>query len=164
MSSELHIQMFSVKEEDFTNGMDKARQKASIKAKVLRLQKDLNKAAQEKEGLCMYVQNIHRDPLIFRCKEPERHGCAPGADKSKNKPFASKQLQTIHSSCRTKQKRKPTHPWSDCISNWKEKDCAHSFVLISCCVKMKRFERTSSRGAASGPVNNSRFLPTAMLV
>ncbi|CAM5147326.1 unnamed protein product [Eretmochelys imbricata] len=40
-----------------------------------------------------------------------------------------------------------------------EQDCAHSSVLISCCVKMKRFERTSSRGAASGPGNNSRFLP-----
>ncbi|CAM4631498.1 unnamed protein product, partial [Caretta caretta] len=57
------------------------------------------------------------------------------------------------------QKRKPTHPWSDCISNWKERDCAHSSVLISCCVKMKRFEHTSSRGAASGPGNNSKFLP-----
>lgn len=55
MSSELHIQMFSVKEEDFTNGMDKARQKASIKAKVLRLQKELNKAAQEKEGSCLLL-------------------------------------------------------------------------------------------------------------
>ncbi|CAM4616234.1 unnamed protein product, partial [Lepidochelys olivacea] len=103
-------------------------------------------------------EQLLQDPLIFRCKEPERHGCAPGAGlKTSLLRANSCKLSTVLAEL--EQKRKPTHPWSDCISNWKERDCAHSSVLISCCVKMKLFERTSSRGAASGPGNNSRFLP-----
>lgn len=47
----LNILFFSLKEEEPNNAMSKERQESSIKSKLLRLQRDIEKASRDQEGV-----------------------------------------------------------------------------------------------------------------
>ncbi|XP_066477685.1 nostrin [Tiliqua scincoides] len=136
-------------EEDSASLIEKDRRQESIKAKVLRVQKDLEKALQDKTGLERMLQAYTQTPQFSDTKNQQ--DITEQLDETTLKVGL---LQATHYKLASvlaeiEQKPKPRQPWNDCISKWKEKDSMHSSVQIACPLKMKRSRRTLSMIAAA---------------
>ncbi|XP_054827224.1 nostrin isoform X2 [Eublepharis macularius] len=146
-------------EEDSTSLIEKERRQASIKTKVLRLQKDLEKALQNKRGLERMLQAYLEMPQF---SDPKNHNEI--TEQLSETTLKVSLLQANYFKLGSiladmEQTPKPTEPWNDCISKWKEKDCVHSSVMITYPIKMKHFQQTRSTQVASETRSNSSSLP-----
>nr|XP_028572209.1 nostrin-like isoform X2 [Podarcis muralis] len=138
----------SAKEEDATSLIEKERRQASIKAKVLRVQKDLEKALQDKAGLERMLNAYTESPQFSDAKN--QNDITEQLDETSLKVIL---LHANHFKLATvlaeiEQMPKPVEP-RNCISKWKEKDCVHHSVAITRPVKKKHFKQTLSTGATS---------------
>ncbi|XP_053142991.1 nostrin [Hemicordylus capensis] len=149
-------------EEDSTSLIEKERRQDSIKAKVLRLQKDLEKALQDKTGLERMLKAYMDTPQFSDAKN--RNDITEHLDEVTLKVslLQANHFKLANVLAEIEQKPKPTEPWNDYISKWKEKDCMHSSVLIPCPVKVKRFEQVVSAGAASEAGTNPSSQPATV--
>ncbi|XP_036277954.1 nostrin isoform X3 [Pipistrellus kuhlii] len=124
-------------EEDPNNAMNKERQKSSIKSKLSRLQRDIEKASSDREeiysqGQMMYPQTILKLDLM-----------------QANAYKLSSVLAELE------QRPQPSHPCSNSIFKRKEKQQTHSYVRISRPFLMKRSETVVRRASSGGQSNPS---------
>ncbi|XP_060113260.1 nostrin [Heteronotia binoei] len=145
-------------EEDSTSLIEKERRHASIKAKVLRLQKDLEKALQDKRGLERMFQAYLDMPQFSDPKNQNEITEQLSEATLKVNLLQANYFKLGSLLAEMEQKPKPTEPWNNCISKWKEKDCVHSSVMITCPVKVKDFEQTLSTRVASERGSNPSSL------
>ncbi|XP_072837879.2 nostrin [Pogona vitticeps] len=145
-------------EEDATSLIEKERRHASINAKVLRLQKDLEKAVQDKTGLERMLKAYTETPQFSDAKN--QNDITTQLDEATLKATL---LQANHFKLASvlagmEQKPKPAQPWNNCISKWKEKDCVHNSVVITRPVKMKHLKQNlSTRNTSEVEANSSNF-------
>ncbi|XP_061464561.1 nostrin [Rhineura floridana] len=149
-------------EEDSTSLIEKERRQASIKAKVLRLQKDLEKALQDKTGLERMLKAYTESPQFSDAKN--QYDITEQLDETSLKVIL---LQANHFKLASvlaeiEQKPKPTEPWNNRVSKWKEKDCVHNSLVITCPVKMERFKRTLSTRVSSEVGTNASCVPATV--
>ncbi|XP_034989068.1 nostrin isoform X2 [Zootoca vivipara] len=159
--TKLELLLTDYYEEDATSLIEKERRQASIKAKVLRVQKDLEKALQDKTGLERMLNAYTESPQFSDAKN--QNDITEQLDETSLKVIL---LQANHFKLATvlaeiEQMPKPVEPWN-CISKWKEKDCVHHSVAITCPVKKKHFKQTLSTGATSEEGINRSCPPVAV--
>ncbi|XP_033022421.1 nostrin isoform X1 [Lacerta agilis] len=159
--TKLELLLTDYYEEDATSLIEKERRQASIKAKVLRVQKDLEKALQDKTGLERMLNAYTESPQFSDAKN--QNDITEQLDETSLKVIL---LQANHFKLATvlaeiEQMPKPVEPWN-CISKWKEKDCVHHSVAITCPVKKKHFKQTLSTEATSEEGINRSCPPVAV--
>ncbi|XP_042306173.1 nostrin [Sceloporus undulatus] len=143
-------------EEDATSLIEKERRQASIKAKVLRLQKDLEKAIQDKTGLERMLKAYTETPQFSDAKNQNNITEQLYETTLKATLLQANHFKLASVLAEIEQKPKPTQPWNNCISKWKEKDCVHSSIVFTCPMKGNRFKRTvSTRSAGEGRAHSS---------
>uniref|UniRef100_H0V6L5 Nostrin n=1 Tax=Cavia porcellus TaxID=10141 RepID=H0V6L5_CAVPO len=128
-------------EEDPNNAMDKERRKSLIKPKLLRLQRDIEKAAKDKEGLERML-NTYSSNSSF-------------SDKKSQKDTAALMDENNLKLDLLQQRTKPNHPCSNSIFKWKDKEHTHTYIKISRPFLTKRLENALSRTSSGGQKNPS---------
>ncbi|KAM8788169.1 nostrin isoform 2-T2 [Rhynchonycteris naso] len=141
-------------EEDPNNAMNKERQRSSIKSKLLRLQKDIEKASRDQEGLermlKAYSNNSFSDP------ESQKSTAALMDETSLKLDLLQANAYKLSAVlAELEQRPQPSHPCSNSIFKWKEKQQTHSYVRLSRPFLMKRSENIVRRTSSSGQSNPS---------
>ncbi|KAK1336912.1 hypothetical protein QTO34_002950 [Cnephaeus nilssonii] len=141
-------------EEDPNNAMNKERQKSSIKAKLLRLQRDIEKASSDREGLQRmlkaYSNNSFSDPESQKSTAALMEETILKLDLMQANAY---KLSSVLAEL--EQRPQPSHPCSNSIFKRKEKQQTHSYVRISRPFLMKRSETTVRRTSSGGQSNPS---------
>ncbi|XP_029788847.1 nostrin isoform X2 [Suricata suricatta] len=132
-------------EEDLNNAMNKERQESSIKSKLLRLQKDIEKASRDRAGLEQMLQSSSSDST-FSDTESQRITAALMDETNLKLDLLQANSYKLSSVlAELEQRPQPNHPCSNSIFRWKEKQQTHSYVKISRPFRMK-VSRASSAG------------------
>lgn len=141
-------------EEDPNNAMNKERQKSSIKSKLLRLQRDIEKASSDREGLRRmlkaYSNNSFSDPESQKSTAALMEETILKLDLMQANAY---KLSSVLAEL--EQRPQPSHPCSNSIFKRKEKQQTHSYVRISRPFLMKRSETIVRRASSSGQSNPS---------
>ncbi|XP_058405165.1 nostrin isoform X2 [Diceros bicornis minor] len=161
-------------EEDPNNAMNKERQESSIKSKLLRLQRDIEKASRDQEGLGRMLRAYSSDSS-FSDAESQKTTAAlmdeltlGSSENNRRKERCDGTEEREQSGCETnlkldllqansyklssvlaelEKRPQPSHPCSNSIFKWKEKQ-THSYVKISRPFLMKRLENVVSRASS----------------
>uniref|UniRef100_A0A8B9WIX6 Nostrin n=1 Tax=Bos mutus grunniens TaxID=30521 RepID=A0A8B9WIX6_BOSMU len=148
-----HISVFGqtlTTEEDPKNAMSKERQTSSIKSKLLRLQKDIEKASRDQEGLERMLR-AYSSHSSFSDSESEKSTAALMDENSLKLDLLQANSYKLSSVlAELEQRPQPNHPCSNSIFKWKEKQQTHSSVKISRPVLMKRLENVVNRASSDG--------------
>lgn len=141
-------------EEDPNNAMNKERQKSSIKSKLLRLQRDIEKASSDREGLRRmlkaYSSNSFSDPESQKSTAALMEETILKLDLMQANAY---KLSSVLAEL--EQRPQPSHPCSNSIFKRKEKQQTHSYVRISRPFLMKRSETIVRRASSGGQSNPS---------
>ncbi|KAB0381428.1 hypothetical protein FD755_009212 [Muntiacus reevesi] len=136
-------------EEDPKNAMSKERQTSSIKSKLLRLQKDIEKATRDQEGLERMLR-AYSSHSSFSDSESEKSTAALMDENSLKLDLLQANCYKLSSVlAELEQRPQPSHPCSNSIFKWKEKQ-THSSVKISRPVLTKRLENVVNRASSDG--------------
>ncbi|XP_013919210.1 PREDICTED: nostrin [Thamnophis sirtalis] len=161
-------------EEDMMSLIEKERRQAAIKAKIARVQTDLEKALQDKTGYLTlsafytssFTQGLER--MLQAYKETPQFSDAKNINDTitqlNEATLKASLLQANHfklgsALAEIEKKPKPSHLCNDCISKWKEKDCLHSSVTITCPVTMRSIKQTLKMRNTSESGISSSCLP-----
>uniref|UniRef100_F1S1W6 Nostrin n=1 Tax=Sus scrofa TaxID=9823 RepID=F1S1W6_PIG len=148
-------------EEDPKNAMSKEWQVSSLKSKLSRLQKDIEKASQDQEGLERMLR-AYTSHSSFSDTESQKNTAALIDENNLKLDLLQANSYKLSSIlAELEQRPQPSHPCSNSIFRWKEKQQTHSSVKISRPFLMKRLENVvggascgqripSSSSAASG--------------
>ncbi|KAM7104484.1 nostrin isoform 2-T2 [Molossus nigricans] len=139
-------------EEDPNNAMNKDRQKSSIKSKLLRLQRDIEKALNDREGLQRMLKAYSSDS-----SDPEIQRSTAALMDETNLKLDLLQANAYKLSsvlAELEQRPQPSHPCSNFIFKRKEKQ-THSYVRIPRPFLMKRSENVVRRASFGGQSNPS---------
>ncbi|XP_023398634.1 nostrin isoform X2 [Loxodonta africana] len=153
-----HISAFGqtlTMEEDPNNSMDKERRKSSIKSKLLRLQRDIEKASKDKEGLEQMLNAYSSNSSFSDGKNQKDTAALMDETNLKLDLLQANAYKLSSILAELEQRPKPTHPCSTCIFKWKEKEQTHSYVKISRPFMMKRLENIVSKASSGGQNNPS---------
>ncbi|XP_003405857.1 nostrin isoform X1 [Loxodonta africana] len=142
-------------EEDPNNSMDKERRKSSIKSKLLRLQRDIEKASKDKEGLEQMLNAYSSNSSFSDGKNQKDTAALMDETNLKLDLLQANAYKLSSILAELEQRPKPTHPCSTCIFKWKEKEQTHSYVKISRPFMMKRLENIVSKASSGGQNNPS---------
>ncbi|XP_004428280.1 PREDICTED: nostrin isoform X1 [Ceratotherium simum simum] len=135
-------------EEDPNNAMNKERQESSIKSKLLRLQRDIEKASRDQEGLGRMLRAYSSDSS-FSDAESQKTTTALMDETNLKLDLLQANSYKLSSVLAELEKRpQPSHPCSNSIFKWKEKQQTHSYVKISRPFLMKRLENVVSRASS----------------
>ncbi|XP_051883582.1 nostrin isoform X2 [Pristis pectinata] len=138
-------------EEDSKNTMDKERRKTGLSLKLQRLQDDISKVKKDKQGLEKMIRTSLRNPSFSDSKTEETTASLRQEAALKLMLLEVNFYKLASSMAELEGNPKPSHPLSDSITNWKDKEYYHSMVQISRPVKMKNIRHRSS-------LTNSVFL------
>ncbi|XP_060033744.1 nostrin isoform X2 [Erinaceus europaeus] len=136
-------------EEESNNAMTKERQMSSIKSKLLRLQRDIEKASRDREGLEQMLK-VYSDNPSFSDAESQKITAALMDETNLKLDLLQANSYKLSSVLAELEKRpKPSHPCSASIFKWKEKQ-THSYLKISRPFLMKRLENVVNRASSGG--------------
>ncbi|XP_014445279.1 nostrin isoform X2 [Tupaia chinensis] len=159
-----HISLYGqtlTTEEDPSNVMDKERRKSLIKPKLSRLQRDIEKASRDKEGL-ERILNAYNNNSSFSDAKSQKDTAALMDENNLKLDLLQANSYKLSSVLAELEKRpKPSHPCSNSIFKWKEKEHTHSYVKISRPFLMKRLENPVSRVPSGGQSNPSSSSPAS---
>ncbi|XP_053453460.1 nostrin isoform X2 [Nycticebus coucang] len=142
-------------EEYPNNAMDKERRKSFIKPKLLRLQRDIEKASRDKEGL-QWMLNMYSSNSSFSDTKSQKEMAALMDENNLKLDLLEANSYKLSSVLEELEQRpKPSHPCSTSIFKWKDKEYTHSYVKISRPFFMKRLENVVSRISSDGQRNPS---------
>ncbi|XP_013211134.1 nostrin isoform X2 [Microtus ochrogaster] len=147
-------------EEDPKNTMDKERRKSLIKPKLLRLQKDIEKASRDKEGLEQKLKTLSSNSSFADAKSQKDAEVLMDENSLKLDLLQANSYKLSSVLADLEQRPKPSHPCSACIFKWKEKEHSHTYVRISRPLLTTRLEKTVSK-APSGRQNSPSSSPSA---
>ncbi|XP_062056248.1 nostrin [Lepus europaeus] len=137
-------------EEDTNNAMDKERRKSLIKPKLSRLEKDIEKASRDKEGLERML-NVYSSSSSFSDAKSQKDTAALMDENSLKLDLLQANSYKLSSVlAELEQRPKPSHPCSNCIFKWKEKEHMHSYVKLSRPTLTKRLENAVSCASSGG--------------
>lgn len=137
-------------EEDPKNAMSRERQTSSIKSKLLRLQKDIEKVSRDQEGLERMLR-AYSSHSSFSDSESEKSTAALMDENSLKLDLLQANSYKLSSVlAELEQRPQPNHPCSNSIFKWKEKQQTHSSVRISRPVLTKRLENIVNRASSDG--------------
>ncbi|XP_021491246.1 nostrin [Meriones unguiculatus] len=142
-------------EEDPRNTMDKERRKSLIKPKLLRLQRDIEKASKDKEGLEQKLHTLSSTSSFSDAKSQKDVEALMDENRLKLDLLQANSYKLSSVLADLEQRPKPCHPCSTCIFKWKEKEHSHTYVKISRPLLTNRLEKTASRAPAGGQNNPS---------
>ncbi|XP_008685292.1 nostrin isoform X3 [Ursus maritimus] len=137
-------------EEDLNNAMNKERQESSLKSKLLRLQKDIEKASRDQEGLERMLKSYSRDPAFSDAESQKITAALMDETNLKLDLLQANSYKLSSVLAELEQRPQPSHPCSNSIFKWKEKQQTHSYVKISQPFLMKRLENVVSRTSSGG--------------
>jgi len=137
-------------EEDLNNAMNKERQESSLKSKLLRLQKDIEKASRDQEGLERMLKSYSRDPVFSDAESQKITAALMDETNLKLDLLQANSYKLSSVLAELEQRPQPSHPCSNSIFKWKEKQQTHSYVKISRPFLMKRLENVVSRTSSGG--------------
>ncbi|XP_063174295.1 nostrin [Candoia aspera] len=157
--TKLELLLTDYYEEDLMSLIEKERRQTAIKAKILRVQTDLEKALQDKTGLERMLQAYKETPQFSDAKNIN-----DTIGQLNEATLKAALLQANHFKLGSvladiEKRPKPTCLWNDCISKWKEKDCVHSSVAVSCPVTMRSIKQTLKMRNTSEAGISSNCLP-----
>ncbi|XP_014715972.1 nostrin isoform X2 [Equus asinus] len=136
-------------EEEPNNAMSKERQESSIKSKLLRLQRDIEKASRDQEGLGRMLRAYSSDSS-FSDADSQRSTAALMDETNLKLDLLQANSYKLSSVLAELEKRpQPSHPCGNSIFKWKEKQ-THSYVKISRPFLMKRLGNVVSRASSDG--------------
>ncbi|XP_036042215.1 nostrin isoform X2 [Onychomys torridus] len=147
-------------EEDPKNTMDKERRKLLIKPKLLRLQRDIEKASRDKEGLEQKLNALSSNFSFSDAKSQKDAAALMDEHSLKLDLLQANSYKLSSVLADLEQRPKPSHPCSTCIFKWKEKEHSHTYVKISRPLLTKRLEKAVSE-APSGGQNSPIMSPSA---
>ncbi|XP_008587872.1 PREDICTED: nostrin isoform X2 [Galeopterus variegatus] len=153
-------------EEDPNNAVDKERRKSLIKPKLLRLQRDIEKASREKEGLEQTLNAYSSNSSFSDAKSQKDTAALVDENNLKLDLLQANSYKLASILAELEQRPKPSHPCSTSIFKWKEKEYTHSYVRISRPFLVKRLEnalRLASSGGQSNPRSSSSASGVAQL-
>ncbi|KAH0499899.1 Nostrin [Microtus ochrogaster] len=150
-------------EEDPKNTMDKERRKSLIKPKLLRLQKDIEKASRDKEGLEQKLKTLSSNSSFADAKSQKDAEALMDENSLKLDLLQANSYKLSSVLADLEQRPKPSHPCSACIFKWKEKEHSHTYVRISRPLLTTRLEKTVSK-APSGRQNSPSSSPSGDIV
>ncbi|XP_019512163.1 PREDICTED: nostrin isoform X7 [Hipposideros armiger] len=150
-------------EEDLNNAMNKERQESSIKSKLSRLQRDIEKTSRDREGLERMLK-AYSNHSSFSDPESQKNTAALMDETNvKLDLLQANSYKLLSVLAELKQRPQPSHSCSNSIFKWKEKQQTHSYVKLSRPFLMKRSENVVSR-EPSGEQNNPNSPSTASSV
>ncbi|XP_004577378.2 nostrin [Ochotona princeps] len=132
-------------EEDPNNAMDKERRKSLIKSKLSRLERDIEKASRDKEGLERMLNAHSTNSSFSDAKSKKDTAVLMDENNLKLDLLQANSYKLSSVLAELEQRPKPSHPCSNCIFKWKEKDHVHSYVKLSRPILMKRLENAVSQ-------------------
>ncbi|KAG8124964.1 hypothetical protein E2320_020247, partial [Naja naja] len=135
--TKLELLLTDYYEEDMMSLIEKERRQTAIKAKITRVQTDLEKALQDKTGLERMLQAYKETPQFSDAKNINDTIAQLNEATLKAALLQANHFKLGSALAEIEKKPKPSHPCNDCISKWKEKDCLHSSVTITCPITMK---------------------------
>lgn len=148
-------------EEDLNNAMSKERQESSIKSKLLRLQRDIEKASKDQEGLERMMKAYSSNTSS---SDPESQKTTAALMDEINLKLNLLQANSYKLSsvlAELEQRPQPSHPYSNSIFKWKEKQQTHSYVKISRPFLTKISEYAVSGASTGGQSNPSSSSPAS---
>uniref|UniRef100_A0A8C2YKG8 Nostrin n=1 Tax=Chinchilla lanigera TaxID=34839 RepID=A0A8C2YKG8_CHILA len=148
-------------EEDPNNAMDKERRKSLIKPKLLRLQRDIEKASKDKEGLERMLNTYSSNSSFSDEKSQKDTAALMDENNLKLDLLQANSYKLSSVLAELEQRTKPSHPCSNSIFKWKEKEHTHTYVKISRPFLTKRLENVLSRTSSSGQKNSSSSSPAS---
>ncbi|ETE69645.1 Nostrin, partial [Ophiophagus hannah] len=135
--TKLELLLTDYYEEDMMSLIEKERRQTAIKAKITRVQTDLEKALQDKTGLERMLQAYKETPQFSDAKNINDTIAQLNEATLKAALLQANHFKLESALAEIEKKPKPSHLCNDCISKWKEKDCLHSSVTITCPITMK---------------------------
>ncbi|XP_041577934.1 nostrin isoform X5 [Vulpes lagopus] len=137
-------------EEDRNNAMNKERQESSLKSKLLRLQKDIEKALRDREGLERMLKSYSKDSTFPDAESQKITAALMDETNLKLDLLQANSYKLASVLAELEQRPQPSHPCSNSIFRWKEKQQTHSYVKISRPFLMKRLENVVSKISFGG--------------
>ncbi|XP_059784024.1 nostrin isoform X7 [Balaenoptera ricei] len=148
-----HISVFGqtlTTEEDPKNAMSKERQASSIKSKLLRLQKDIEKASRDQEGLERMLKAYSSHSSFSDTESQKSTAALMDENNLKLNLLQANAYKLSSVLAELEQRPQPNHVCSNSIFKWKEKQQTHSSVKISRPFLTKRLENVVSRSSSGG--------------
>ncbi|XP_059962375.1 nostrin isoform X5 [Mesoplodon densirostris] len=148
-----HISVFGqtlTTEEDPKNAMSKERQASSIKSKLLRLQKDIEKASRDQEGLERMLKAYYSHSSFSDTESQKSTAALMDENNLKLNLLQANAYKLSSVLAELEQRPQPNHVCSNSIFKWKEKQQTHSSVKISRPSLTKRLENVVSRSSSGG--------------
>ncbi|XP_067597736.1 nostrin isoform X3 [Pseudorca crassidens] len=136
-------------EEDPKNAMSKERQASSIKSKLLRLQKDIEKASRDQQGLERMLKAYSSHPCFSDTESQKSTAALMDENNLKLMLLQANAYKLSSVLAELEQRPQPSHVCSNSIFKWKEKQ-THSSVKISRPFLTKRLENVVSRSSSGG--------------
>ncbi|GAB5575714.1 nostrin isoform X4 [Prionailurus iriomotensis] len=118
-------------EEDLNNAMNKERQESSIKSKLLRLQKDIEKASRDRAGLEQMLKSYSSNSAFLDTESQRITAALMDETNLKLDLLQANSYKLSSVLAELEQRPQPNHPCSNSIFRWKEKQQTHSYVKIS---------------------------------
>uniref|UniRef100_A0A2K5PNK6 Nostrin n=1 Tax=Cebus imitator TaxID=2715852 RepID=A0A2K5PNK6_CEBIM len=146
-------------EEDLNNAMDKERRKSLIKPKLLRLQRDIEKASKDKEGLERMLNTYSSNSSFSDAKSQKDTAALMDENNLKLDLLEANSYKLSSTLAELEKRPQPSHPCSNSIFRWREKEHTHSYVKISRPFLMKRLENIVSKASSGGQSNPSSSAP-----
>ncbi|KAL0626124.1 Nostrin, partial [Plecturocebus cupreus] len=146
-------------EEDLNNAMDKERRKSLIKPKLLRLQRDIEKASKDKEGLERMLNTYSSNSSFSDAKSQKDTAALMDENNLKLDLLEANSYKLSSTLAELEQRPQPSHPCSNSIFRWREKEHTHSYVKISRPFLMTRLENIVSKASSGGQSNPSSSAP-----
>ncbi|GAB1286395.1 Nostrin [Apodemus speciosus] len=125
------LEVEKIGEEDPKNPMDKERRKSLIKPKLSRLQRDIEKASRDKEGLEQKLNTLASSSSFSDAKSQKDMETLMDENSLKLDLLQANSYKLSSVLADLEQRPKPCHPCSNCIFRWKEKSQAPAGCSVS---------------------------------
>ncbi|XP_072435624.1 nostrin isoform X1 [Chiloscyllium punctatum] len=144
-------------EEDGRNTMDKERRKTALAQKLQRLQDDINKVKKDKEGLEKMISTSFKSPS-FSDPQTEEKTVSMRDEASLKLILLELNFYKLASTmAELEGNPKPSHPLSENILKWKDKEYHHSLVQVSRSMKMKNVQCNRTLNSASSDSRRDHY-------
>lgn len=137
-------------EEDLKNTMTPERQQSSIKSKLLRLERDIEKVSRDQEGLERMLKAYSSSSSFSDAESQKITADLMDETNLKLDILQANSYKLSLVLAELEHRPKPSHSCSTRIFKWKEKQQTHSYLKLSRPFMMKRLESVVSRASSVG--------------